>query len=128
MNSYLRRHLGSKLFLSYLAIIGVGILVLILASQFVLPAAFNRHMAGMTGNGMMMGQTRAGSMSQLYLDFRAGFNEALLYASLAAVVVALILSLFFSRKVVKPLEAMSFASQRIAGGHYGERVEVEGRR
>jgi hypothetical protein len=34
MNAYLRSHLGAKLFLSYLAIIVVGVVVLILASQF----------------------------------------------------------------------------------------------
>jgi hypothetical protein len=46
MNEYLRKHFGAKLFLSYLAIIGVGLLVLILASQFVLPAAFNQNESG----------------------------------------------------------------------------------
>ena len=80
MKTYLQRHFGAKLFLSYLAIIVVGVLVLIIASQFILPAAFNRHMgmmnAGMgMGNGMMFGQNND-SMPQLYLDFRASFNEA----------------------------------------------------
>jgi hypothetical protein len=36
-----------------MAIILIGAIVLVIASQFILPAAFNRHMAGM---GMMMGQ------------------------------------------------------------------------
>ncbi len=54
MTNYFRRHLGAKLLLSYLVIIVVGVTVLILASQFVLPAAFNRHMNGMMGGGMGM--------------------------------------------------------------------------
>lgn len=124
MNVYLRRHLGAKLFLSYFAIIVVGVVVLILASQFVLPAAFNRHMAGM-GNGMM-GMDGNGAMSQLYIDFRASFNEALLYAALAAMVVAVLLSLLFSRGVIAPVQAMSLATQRIAAGRYDERVQVDG--
>ena len=46
---YFRRHLSAKLLLSYLAIIVVGVAVLIIASQFILPTSFNRHMVGMMG-------------------------------------------------------------------------------
>ena len=127
MSEYLRSHLGVKLFLSYLAIIVTGVIVLILVSQFVLPASFNRHMAAMgMGNSNMMGTNGNGAMSQLYVDFRAGFNEALTYAALAAMVVAVLLSLLFSRNVIVPVQAMSTATQRIADGHYDERIPVNG--
>lgn len=125
MNAYLQRHLGAKLFLSYFVIIVVGVAVLILASQFVLPAAFNRHMNGMMGNGMM-GMNGNGAMSQLYVDFRASFNEALMYAALAAMVAAVLLSALFSRSVIAPVQTMSLATQRIAEGRYDERVQVNG--
>ena len=130
MTDYFQRHLGAKLLLSYLAIILVGVVVLIVASQFILPASFNRHMAGM---GMMMdgmmGEQGFGSsnaMTQLYIDFRASFNEALMYAALAAMVVAIALSLYLSRGVIAPVRAMSLATQRIADGRYDERVQVHG--
>ena len=133
MTNYFRTHLSAKLLLSYLAIIIVGVAVLIVASQFLLPTSFNRHMIGMMGDsmgrGMGMGNQGFGgsdSMSQLYLDFRASFNEALIYAALAAMVAAVALSLFFSRSVIAPLHAMMAASQRIAEGRYDERVQVEG--
>jgi hypothetical protein len=73
MIDYFRRHLGAKIFFSYLVIIVLGVAVLVIASQFVLPSAFNRHMAGMAGNGMM-GMNGNGVMSQLYIDFRADSN------------------------------------------------------
>jgi signal transduction histidine kinase len=128
MTDYFRSHLGAKLLLSYLAIILVGILVLILASQFLLPAAFDRHMAGMgIGQGMMgQGLGNGGRMSQLYQDFRASFNDALFYAALAATAAAIVLSLYLSRNVVAPVQAMSRASERITDGHYEERVDVHG--
>ena len=134
MTDYFRRHLGAKLLLSYLAIIVVGVAVLIVASQFILPTSFNRHMTGMMGmtnDGMGMGiggQGFGGSdqMAQLYVDFRASFNEALTYAALAAMIVAIALSLFFSRSVIAPVRAMSQATQRIADGRYDERVHVSG--
>ena len=127
MTDYFRRHLGAKLLLSYLVIILVGVVVLFLASQFILPAAFGRHMAGMgMMQGMMGNPGEGGSMSQLYNDFRASFNEALFYAALAATAVAILLSLYLSRSVVAPVQAMSLASQRIADGRYEERVQVRG--
>jgi len=132
MTDYFRRHLGAKLLLSYLAIILVGVAVLIAASQFLLPASFDRHMAGMgsmmggQGPGQGQGLGRFGVMPQLYADFRAGFNEALLYAALAAAVVAVVISFYLSRSVIAPISAMSFATQRIADGRYDERVQVRG--
>lgn len=131
MTDYFRSHLSAKLFLSYLAIIVIGVTVLIIASQFILPTSFNRHMSGMMNGGMGMGMGNQGfgnsdSMSQLYIDFRASFNEALTYAAIAAMIVAIALSLFFSREVIVPVRAMSLATQRIADGRYDERVRVNG--
>lgn len=130
MIDYFRHHVAAKLSLSYLVIILVSITGLAIASQFILPGAFNRHMAGMGGmmGGMtgMQGMENAGSMSQLYAEFRASFNEALWYAALAATVVALALSFYLSQNVIAPVQAMSFATQRIAEGRYDERILVQG--
>jgi signal transduction histidine kinase len=125
MSEYLQKHLGAKLFLSYLVIIIVGVVILFIAGQFVLPAAFNHHMSGMMDRSMM-GQNGIESMSQLYLDFRASFNEALIYAALVSVSVAIALSFLFIRGVIAPVQAMSFATQRIADGHYEERLQIKG--
>lgn len=125
MVDYFHRHFGAKLFLSYLVIIILGVLVLGVASQFILPAAFNRHMMGMGTmmNGMM---EDSNMMHQLFIDFRTSFNEALIYAALTAILAALALSFVFSRSVVAPVLAMSHATQRIADGRYDERVQVDG--
>jgi hypothetical protein len=51
------------------------VVVLIVASQFILPTAFNRHMMDMgtmMNGGMMMGGPD--TMSQLFLDFRTSFK------------------------------------------------------
>ncbi len=132
MNDYVRGHLSAKLFLSYLAVVGIGVLILVITSQSILPASFSHHMQGMGMNGMMgmgpqgQGFGSSGAMGQVYADFRASFNEALGYATLAAIVVALALSLFFSNSVVGSLRSMMTASQRIAEGRYDERVQVRG--
>ena len=141
MIDFFRHHLGVKLLLSYLAIVVVGVLVLIVASQFVLPGTFSRHMSGMgmtlagasagvngMMNGMMEGQNteQPAGMSQIYSDFRASFNEALGYAALAAIIAAIALSLYLSSSITAPVKAMSLATEHIADGHYDERVPVRG--
>jgi histidine kinase len=128
MVNYFRRHLGAKIFFSYLVIIVLGVTVLIVASQFILPTAFSRHMSGMgmMDGGMMNMMGGSDSMSQLFFDFRASFNEALFFAVLAAMLAALALSFLFSRSVVAPVLAMSHATQRIADGRYDERTHVMG--
>jgi histidine kinase len=129
MTDYFRRHLGAKLLLSYLLIILVGVAVLVVASQFILPGSFNRHMTGMgMMNGMMEGHGDGGrnGAPPFSSEVRASFNEALLYAALAAALVAVVISFYLSRSVIAPITAMSLATQRIADGRYDERVQVRG--
>ncbi len=124
----IRRRLGLKLFLSYLAVILVGVGVIAFAARFSVPAAFNQHMRGFgAGPGMMQGAGPGnGMMADLYTSFQASFNEALLLALIAAGLVAVLVSLAFSRGLVAPLRRLTSASQLIASGHYAERVPSTG--
>lgn len=136
MITYIRSHLGAKLFLSYILVILVGVAILGLASTVTVPQAFNQHMRGNPafqglgngpGQGMMQGNSPGlGMMSDLYLNFRASFAQALLLAALAAGVVASLVSLMLARGVITPLRTLSSASGRIAEGHYDERVQAAG--
>jgi signal transduction histidine kinase len=154
MINYIRRHLGVRLFLSYLLVILVGVVVIAIAARFSVPEAFNRHMGLgygpgggqgiMQGNGVGQGMTLApalrsgasadvqgsvvgqGMLSDLFKGFQASFNEALLLSLLAAAMIAIPVSLLLSRGVVAPVRAMTTASQRVADGHYNERVQIVG--
>ncbi len=143
MINYFRQHLGAKLFFSYLAVILVGAIVLGVATRFTTPTAFSRHLGMMEqmsdasgGMGMLEGDTGAGqglrrgqgggNASELYASFQESFSEALTWAALAAGAAALAVSLYLSRRVVKPVRAMTAASQRIAAGDYEERVQELG--
>ena len=144
MMKTIRTHLGVKLLLSYFAVILVGVIVLAVTVPAVLPDAFNRHLAGMgvtTGMGMMggngpgqgLGQGQGfgagqggGMMAELYNGFRAGVFEALAWAAVISVLMAVLISLVLSRSILHPLRDMMQASQRIAEGHYDERVKAVG--
>lgn len=129
MMKAIRRHLGWKIFLSYLIVLLVGFIVLATATEFTAPTAFDHHLAAM--NDMMMGDTSMmGAETDLELDlftnFRNALNEALGFALAAAFTAAVVVSLIVSRQVVAPIRQMMFASRRIADGHYDERVDVPG--
>ena len=67
-----------------------------------------------------------GMMGDLTENVRSAINEVLLIAALAATATAVLVSSFVTRRIVSPIEEMTEASQRIAGGHYDERVLVVG--
>jgi histidine kinase len=126
LTSRIRSRLGFKLFLSYLAIILTGILVLGVSAEFVIPTAFNNHMSAMMGRNGMMGGMMGDLGNDLYANFRAAITEALFRAGLSAFVIAVVVSIFISRRVVSPVQEMTLASQHIAEGNYDQRVDIPG--
>ncbi len=127
MLGYFRSHLSVKLFLSYLIVILMGIVVLTITAELAVPSAFQRHMAvmGSMMSNMMGGSTQTLDQS-LFVNFRAAVTEAVSISAIAATITALIASIFISRQVVAPVQAMTEASRWIAKGHYEERVQVQG--
>ena len=123
MPSLIRRRLSWKLFLSYLIVILVGMVILASAAEFVVPSAFERHMAAMAA---LMGGQAVDMGEDLFTNFRRAVNEALTLSTLAAFLAALAVSVFVSRRIVTPVREMVIASRRIAEGHYNERVRVPG--
>ena len=125
MISAIRSRLAWKLFLSYLIVIIVGVLALAAAAEIAIPSSFERHLAAMSS---MMGQGGMGMNMEanLFSNIRLAFNEALSLAALAAILVAVVASVLFSRQIVAPVRQMEEVSQRIAEGHYEERVEIPG--
>jgi histidine kinase len=109
-------------------------------TKFTTPRAFARHLSFMEeqigrgfGMGQMMGQGPGqgqgqgfGMMADFYRNFQASFNESLVIAVIAATSFAILVSLIFSRSITSAVHAMTAASQRIAEGHYGERVKIRG--
>jgi histidine kinase len=141
----IRSRFGIKLFLSYFVVILVGMLVIGITANLITPSAYARHLSFMEqqmglgqGMGMGMGQGQGfgqggqgqgmggGMIADFYKNFQNSFNESLVIAVLAASAVALAVSYVFSRNILAPVRVMTNASQRIAEGHYDERVELRG--
>jgi two-component system sensor histidine kinase BaeS len=136
MISYIRSHLSLKLFFSYLVVILVFACVLSVSVYLAAPQAFNRHMLNMQTaegqgmQGMMQGQATSpgrgfgGMMGGLFANFLLAVRDSLTWAALAATLAGVLASILIARQVVAPVQAMRDASQRIAHGHYNERVAL----
>lgn len=128
MIKQLRRHLGWKLFLSYLAVVLLGAAVLMVAMEFTLPRAFENHLQAMEvallsvgAHGMMGSGHLAGD---LVVNFRTAVTEATLIALSAASLIALALSAVMARRIVRPVRQIMEASRDIAQGNYGRAVPL----
>ena len=123
----IRTHLAWKVFLSYVAVILVGVVVLATAASFSAPAAFERNLASMGAmmSGGMMGNAQTAE-ANLYSGYQMSVTEALSLAALAALIAAIAASYLVSRQVVGPVQKMVGISHRIAEGEFHERLEVSG--
>lgn len=128
--------LRTRLLLAFLLVIAVGALTTFIVSGLVAPRFFEQHMAGMmgstgttgTGGAGMMGGTgmTGGQVTQSVQEaFQASVTQALLVATGAAALAAVVVSLFISEGIARPVRRIAAASRRIAAGHYAERVSGE---
>jgi histidine kinase len=107
----------------------VGVVVLASATSLSVPAAYERHMVGMSA--MMSDNNMMGSAQPLELElfnnYTTSVTEALSLAMAAALIAAVLASFLISRQVVVPIERMKTLSHRIAEGEYEERLTISGR-
>lgn len=123
--------LRTKLFISYLALVLIGVATVFVVMSAFAPDFFINSMNSMMpgqgmGNGMMGGQSSSGSAAtdSLNTAFRQALMQGLVLATALAAVGALVLSYFVARQIARPVQQMLKATQRIGGGHYAERVVV----
>ncbi len=132
----IRTHLAWKVFLSYVAVILVGVVVLATAASFSAPAAFERHLASMSSmmsGGMPMAPPSGAGVgnaqtaqANLYSGYQVSVTEALSLAAIAALIAAIAASFLVSRQVVGPVQNMVAISHRIAEGEFHERLRISG--
>jgi len=114
--------LGAKLFVAHLLVIVVGVITLLVAAMAFAPALFARHLAELaTGPSTVLTPDNP----HLTAAFRATMWQALIVAAGVASLAAFLTSLLVARRIVRPIQQMLAATQRIAAGNYAERVPCE---
>jgi two-component system sensor histidine kinase BaeS len=125
--------LRTKLFLSYLAVVLIGIVTVFMVMSEFAPdffgASMHSMMSGSGGNngmGGMGGQGPGNEVVTANLDtaFRQAVTQGLFLSASLATLAALALSYFVARQIANPVRRMLMATRRIGSGHYAERVAV----
>ena len=126
MKRFTAWRLQSRLLLSYLIVLAVGITVVAVGVQLVGPSIFDRALGEHMGNGRgaMHERMTAAQQDDTVDVFRTTVFQAVLVAALAATVVAVAASLFVARRIAGPVTAMARASRQMAAGQYNVRVEA----
>lgn len=139
---YFKKRLFWKFFFSYFILILTSIIVLGILIRILLPGVFDSYLGNMTMLFSRHGMEEAGHMgtggrgmrmmgwSVLFTELFTIFNqiifEAALFAILPSVLIALGLSAVMSHQFVRPLQQLTQAANRVADGHYKERLPEGG--
>lgn len=117
-NRWLYKILGA-----FLGVVFIAGAIHAVAMNLSMADAFERRLSHMGENYQnMMGNMRG---LNLYTNFRAAVNESLLISALAAFIIAGLAALLISRRITKPIEKLTAASQKIASGDYEHRIPGE---
>ena len=120
----MRRRFGSlkaRLLLSHLAVVSIGVLVVLVASNRLSSVFVDNQLRSMESMMGGMGRPQTADVEEA---IRSEFNRALLWATLISGMVAMVAALVAASRVLRPLEEVRRVVQRLATGSYGERVPV----
>lgn len=113
--------LRTRLLLSHLAVVAIGVVVLLLAGRQLGFVFLDHHLRSMSG---MMGGIGVEGTAQLETGITSAFNRALLWAALISGGVATAAAGYAASRVLRPLEEVRRVARRLAAGSYHERVPI----
>jgi histidine kinase len=104
-------------------VVGVAIVLLMafLITTRIVPEAVQTSLSALTEADA---SSLAGAASTLLDSFRQSILTAVTIAAIGAIIAGLITSYLLAREILRPLDDIATSSERIARGHYNERVDV----
>jgi len=127
-----RERLFARIFLTYIMMIVIWTITLFFVNNVLLISAFRRNIDNTSAAVMELREAVnrgrenivALILERLFPPFRRAVNDALRLALLVAFFTTAVASAFISQQLVAPVQRMTEAAQRIATGHYSERVSL----
>jgi histidine kinase len=117
-----------KLFVSHLVIITVAVIALLSTANVIANVVIEQGVPvypGVTLDKTTSEWQPEPEVKAMMLErFQIAVQEAIIVAAIAALATAVLMSLFISRRIVEPLQAISTMSQRLAQGFYRERTMI----
>ena len=119
------RQLRWRIVIANMIVVVVGVAIVLLMAYLIttqiVPEAVETSLAALT-------EANAGSLTgaagTLLDSFRQSILTAVTVAAIGAIIAGLITSYFLSKEILRPLDEIATSSERIARGHYNERVAV----
>ena len=111
--------LGWKLFLSYLLVLVIGVVVLDTTAELQTASVLTRNITQL----QILQITDPDLEADLASNLQRAVHQLLLLATFAGIVAAIAASIFTTQRILRPIQAMTHASQRISAGDYHERIE-----
>ncbi len=104
-------------------VVGVAIVLLMafLITTQIVPEAVETSLSALTEADA---SSLAGAVSSLLDSFRQSILTAVTVAAIGAIIAGLITSYLLAKEILRPLDEIATSSERIARGHYNERVAV----
>lgn len=119
------RQLRWKLFVSHAVIIVIAVAVLLATAQVLVRSSIIDRSPLTVMLDPAPAQVVSGASEGAVQDrFETILEQALLVAGFGALVAAVVVSLFVSRRIVEPLQNLTAVSRRLAQGYYRERTEI----
>ncbi|NMR20245.1 cell wall metabolism sensor histidine kinase WalK [Cellulomonas fimi] len=112
--------LGPRLFLAQGLVVVAGALTLLGVTLMLAPGLFQEHLS------QLPEPVGAASEEHIVAAFLGATGTSLAVAVVASLVTVLAVSWFVTRRVVRPVQAMAGAADRIAAGDYTARVSIRG--
>ncbi|PDW04475.1 sensor histidine kinase [Candidatus Viridilinea mediisalina] len=110
--------LSWRLVAAQMLVVIVGVVVLAVTANIIGATIFATDLHD------LLGVTNSDIEAAMLASFRSAITKALLIAGSAAALVGLLTSILLLRQILRPLNEIARNSQRIADGHYDERVAV----
>jgi signal transduction histidine kinase len=114
-----------RLLASYALVILVSCVTLYLVGDLFASYFFSRYLAGMMRQMQHMSPMMEAMAADLNSAYRQVTQWSMIWGLGAAAVVASIVGLFVTRRIVAPVKSMQRASRRIASGQYRERLDAQ---
>jgi histidine kinase len=120
------RQLRWKLFVSHAAIIVIAVAVLLATAQILVRSSIGDQspLAVMLEPAPVGAVVEGAASDEVQARFGTILEQALLVAGFGALVAAVVVSLFISRRIVEPLQELTAVSRRLAQGYYRERTGI----
>ncbi len=118
-----QQRLGWKLFFSYLLVLIIGVVVLDATAELQIPNVLARNITQLQALQISDPDLEA----ELAANLQRAVHSLLVVGTLAGIVTAIAASLFTTRRILQPIQAMMRASQRISAGDYHERIDPPSR-